>query len=88
MTAKWDKKQIILFRLFYLENIGDKIKKRWFKKVQLCVIKKVYFCTRYEAEKLIGFCSLTEIFPHYKNWMLCIASYFVLNNPIVILPLL
>ena len=66
-------KKIIWVALPYLGHIGDKMKKRYFKKVQKCMAKKVYFFTSYETEKLAIFALLKTFFPYSKNQILLVA---------------
>ena len=66
-------KKIIWVALPYLGHIGDKMKKRYFKKDQKCMTKKVYFFTSYETEKLAIFALLKTFFPYSKNQILFVA---------------
>ena len=55
-----DDKKIMWIRLRYLGNIGDSMKKNYFKKKQKCLKENVRFITCYETKKIAMFCSAKE----------------------------
>ena len=71
-----DDRKIVWIRLPYLGNIGDRLKKNCYKKVQKCLKVNVCFITCYETKRAALFCSAKDnIRIHQKANVICKATY-------------